>query len=90
MIAFESVALGGATRSQAISISPQEPSEALIWALDEELIYLGGIETEEGWWFLEIGDGQTKIRRVTSEKLLDRLKFWRPRKTQFFQAHLHV
>ena len=77
LIAFESVALGGTTPSQAISISPQEPSDALIWALDEELIYLGGIETEEGWWFLEIGDGQTKIRRVTSEKLLDRLKFWR-------------
>ncbi|MEC8052241.1 MAG: tetratricopeptide repeat protein [Myxococcota bacterium] len=79
LIAFESVALGGAARGQAISISPQEPSEALIWALDEELIYLGGIETEEGWWFLEIGDGQTKIRRITSEKLLERLKYWRPR-----------
>lgn len=80
VIALESTAFRTAASPSAhregTEMNAEQLSEALIWALDEDITYLGGLETEEGWWFLELGQGQTKISQVTEAELLDRLKYW--------------
>jgi len=82
VVGFESVAYQrrSSNRANASSaITSEQITEALVWALDENVVYLGGIETDQGWWFLEVGDGQTQIRRLSAALVEQRLAYWADR-----------